>query len=376
MKIGVRLSLIFLVFGSIFFLPVIFAYSSDSSENSGGFCGTSTKGYCNYNSDCKIGGCSGQVCENRTQSSTTTCEYLDCYNKVKYNMNCGCFNNKCKWISNETEIEDDDNEIECDNHTYSNCPNGCIKKCVSSSNCDESNESCIGTADCDGEGSCYEKEDKEWKRRNITKEEFKEAIKEKNRIKFENKTGVECPDECKCTGVVMKCELEDGGREMTVYARSGNIIFQVKNINATTQVTLYQHNKTVYAVFKNNETKTIILPDEVKARIIAKLKTKAEIRNITLDENGTYYVMMKKKARLFWIIPVDENADGQVDAQTGQVIVVKGPWWGFLAKDVKEEQLLGASCGTVTPGTNNECCQNKGYSFWDESKAECTFSGE
>ena len=71
------------------------------------------------------------------------------------------------------------------------------------------------------------KEDKEGKKRNITKEEIKEAIKEKNRIKFEDKTGVECTDNCTCQGVVMKCPLENGGREMTVYAKSGNIIFQV-----------------------------------------------------------------------------------------------------------------------------------------------------
>ncbi len=40
--------------------------------------------------------------------------------------------------------------IECEQYKYSNCPEGCIKKCVGS---------CPVCADCEGEGSCYCQED-------------------------------------------------------------------------------------------------------------------------------------------------------------------------------------------------------------------------
>ena len=236
---------------------------------------------------------------------------------------------------NKTGNDDDENEIECDNYNYSSCPTGCFKKCANS-DCIDSNGTILADCSCDGKGSCYEKEDKEWKRGNLTKEEIKEAIKEKNRIKFEERTGQNCTDNCICTGVVMKCELEDGTREMTIYAKSGNIIFQVKNVNASTQVTLYHHNKTTYAVFKNNETKEIVLPDKIQEKIREKIKAKIENQNITLNEDGFYEVRMQKRARLFFLFPLREKVQLQLDAENGEVIKLRNPWWGFLAKDIRE----------------------------------------
>jgi eight-cysteine-cluster-containing protein len=61
------------------------------------FCGRSTFAPCLSNSDCKIGGCSGQVCEGKDERSITTCEWKDCYNAEKYNLTCQCINNKCQW---------------------------------------------------------------------------------------------------------------------------------------------------------------------------------------------------------------------------------------------------------------------------------------
>jgi hypothetical protein len=36
-----------------------------------------------------------------------------------------------------------------------------------------------------------------------------------------------------------------------------------------------------------------------------------------------------------------------------------------------DENIVGASCGTVTPGYQNECCVNKGYSGWDAEEFKC-----
>ena len=46
---------------------------------------------------------------------------------------------------------------------------------------------------------------------------------------------------------------------------------------------------------------------------------------------------MRKRARLFLLIPVREKVKAQVDPETGQVIKIRNPWWGFLARDVAEE---------------------------------------
>ena len=256
---------------------------NETEEIEDDFCGTSTEAVCQVNSDCVTGGCSGQICQGVNEEGTiTTCEALACYNAKKYNVQCGCFNEKCQWKNRNAEQERN-------------------------------------------------------RAKNITKEQIKKIVTERNRIKFEERTGVECPDNCKCTGVTMKCQLEDGGREMTVYAKSGNIIVQVKGINATTQVTLYHHNNKTYGIFENNETKEIILPDRVKEKIQERLKTKIENPNITLNGDGYYQVQTKKKARLFFLFPVREKVQLQLDAENGEVVKIRNPWWGFLARDISEE---------------------------------------
>lgn len=200
------------------------------------------------------------------------------------------------------------------------------------------------------------------------------AIEAKNRLRAYYTNQSECPNNCTCSGSVVKCELKNG-REMTVRAgNSGNVIVQVKGENMTTNVTLYQHEGKVYGIFRNNKTKVVnLLPDQVRERLREKIKAQLEIRNITLDENGTYKVEARKRARLFFIFPIKEKVRTEVNAETGQVIRTKISWWGFLARDRKQEQLVGG-CGTVTPGQNDACCQNNGYDYWNSANSECEFN--
>ena len=62
------------------------------------FCGSSTKGVCSSDDDCIAGGCSGQVCQSKSDEQMfTTCEYRDCYDNEKYNLECKCVENECTW---------------------------------------------------------------------------------------------------------------------------------------------------------------------------------------------------------------------------------------------------------------------------------------
>lgn len=61
-----------------------------------GFCGFSTFKVCSDNSECSIGGCSGQVC-GASEDFVSTCEYRDCYDADAYNLKCKCVNEKCQW---------------------------------------------------------------------------------------------------------------------------------------------------------------------------------------------------------------------------------------------------------------------------------------
>lgn len=204
----------------------------------------------------------------------------------------------------------------------------------------------------------------------MTQAEIQELTQEKNKLKIQTQTQ-ECPDNCTCVGSVTKCDLGDGGREMTIRAgKSGNIIVQVKGVNMSTNVELYKLDGEVYGAFKNNQIRNInILPDEVKERIRARINANIEGEIIELDEEGVYQVQVRKRANFLGLFPVRERVRMEINSETGEVIRVRTSWWGFLARD-EIEQLIGG-CGTVTPGMNDECCQNQGYEFWNSETVQC-----
>ncbi len=204
---------------------------------------------------------------------------------------------------------------------------------------------------------------------NITRTNKTKDLKERLQI-YLNAT--ECPEDCICSGSTIKC-LVNGQRTMTIIAgRSGNIIIQVKGVNATTSVTLYKGDGKLYGEF-NNETKRIHDPEQIKEKIRQRKQARWEEHNITLDEDGYYRVQSKKKARLFFLIPVREKVRTQIDAETGEIIKIRNPWWGFLARDIRGP-VLGGSCATVSPDSVDECCIDKGYDIWDAEEGECVFS--
>lgn len=161
---------------------------------------------------------------------------------------------------------------------------------------------------------------------------------EKEELKFYNKSR-DCPEECTCSGSTIKCISEDGKRTMTIYAgKSGNVIVQVKETNMSTNVTLYKNEEgKVYGVFNGNKTHEVMLPDEVKEKLQNHTRVKYYNESINLTEDGYYVMSMNKKSRLFFIFPVREHTKAGVNAETGEAVKVRNPWWGFLAKDVKEK---------------------------------------
>ncbi|MEK6945583.1 MAG: hypothetical protein AABW63_02210 [Nanoarchaeota archaeon] len=163
-------------------------------------------------------------------------------------------------------------------------------------------------------------------------------VRERQRLKFEDRTNQTCPTNCTCMGVVMKCPLEGGGSQMTIFAgKSGNIIIQIKGENMTTNVTIYNDNGTLIGEFGNGEIKEIkITPDQLKVKFREKEKIELEDEEIELKDNGFYEYKGKKNARLLAVIPVKEHVTSEIDPETGEVKVVKTSWWGFLARDKKD----------------------------------------
>ncbi len=56
---------------------------------------------CTADSDCSVGGCSGQVCTTaaKAEGLITTCEYMEEYGCLKL-TSCGCANGMCAWQQN------------------------------------------------------------------------------------------------------------------------------------------------------------------------------------------------------------------------------------------------------------------------------------
>ncbi len=209
--------------------------------------------------------------------------------------------------------------------------------------------------------------------RALTQTQVQEIKKETNRIRAQTQEN-ECPNNCTYTGYIKKSELEKG-REMNVRAgQSGNVIFQVKGVEGSTNVTLYKSEGRIYGVFKNNNTKEVrVMPDMVKDKIRERLARELEDEEIELDEDGIYQYRAKKQVKLFGFIRTRIRVRAEINAETGELVRIKNSWWAFLTSD-DTEPIIGASCGTVSPNSRNECCINKGYDLWNEEILECKLS--
>ena len=278
------------------------------------------------------------------------------------------FTNGCV-DSCELARQDSDNPIMCTEAITMGCDCG-ESECWNGEACEDNDDD--STTQGNNDSTTQSDDDSTTQVRVLTQAQIQNIKKSQNRVRAYNGTG-ECPEDCTCTGSTTKCGLK-GDRTMTITAgQSGNVIVQVKGVNASTNVTLYKSEEKLYGVF-NDETKRILTPEQVQEKIRERKQKTWEEHNITLDEEGYYRVQSKKKARLFFLIPVREKVRTQVDAETGEIIKIRNPWWGFLANDIKGEELVGASCGTVNPDNADECCQNKGYDVWDTEALECIFS--
>ncbi|MEK6917776.1 MAG: hypothetical protein AABW51_02405 [Nanoarchaeota archaeon] len=298
-----------------------------------GYCSENTTSFINYTCPeiCLDGRCKANV-------TTTTCdEDSDCPSGKE------CEDGRCVIDDdddNETE-DDDENETDGDNDDFNDkvCCKLYMKQEIKNGFEERTKYLWIDR------DSCTSRENK--KDKIFTKEIMNDTslcrgkfeVKEKQRIKFEDRTGQTCPENCTCTGVVMKCPLEGGGRQMTIFAgKSGNIIIQIQGVNVTTNISIYSENGTLIGEFGNGDIKIIkITPDQLKIKFREKEKIELEDEEIELKDDGFYEYKGKKNARLLWTVPVRERVVTEIDPETGEITKTKSSWWGFLARDKKSE---------------------------------------
>lgn len=93
---------------------------------------------------------------------------------------------------------------------------------------------------------------------------------------------------------------------------------------------------------KNAEVK--IMPDTASEKALEQLKIKVcseendcqiELKEVGSKENirAAYEVQLQKQAKLLGLFRTKMQVQAQVDAENGEVIQVKKPWWAFLASE-------------------------------------------
>ena len=144
------------------------------------------------------------------------------------------------------------------------------------------------------------------------------------------------------------------GKQIMVRELAQNrLLLQVNNISADCACELTQEqvqNKTKLKMTLSNGRKAEIkiMPDVASERALERLRLKAcsadNNCSIKLKEVGSgnktqlvYELQAERHSKLLWIFRKKMQVKAQIDAETGELIRVKKPWWAFLASEPTEE---------------------------------------
>ena len=86
------------------------------------------------------------------------------------------------------------------------------------------------------------------------------------------------------------------------------------------------------------------MPDTASERAMERLRLKVcseendcqiELKEVGKGEQvkAVYEVKAQKQAKLFWLFRIKMQVRAQIDAESGEVIRTKKPWWAFLASE-------------------------------------------
>ncbi len=108
---------------------------------------------------------------------------------------------------------------------------------------------------------------------------------------------------------------------------------------------LRENNRTRLRVKLSNgrDAEIKIMPDRASETALARLRLKVcnESNNCSfeLKEVGSklaYELRAEKKARIFGLFRTRMRVESQIDAESGEIIMSKKPWWAFLASESDE----------------------------------------
>jgi len=148
--------------------------------------------------------------------------------------------------------------------------------------------------------------------------------------------------------------INEIGQMMRVQSQANNRIrLEVGGVSADCGLNLTQkqvQNKTkLYTELSNGKNAEIkIMPDTASEKALERLRLKVcseeDGCQIELKEVGSgeqtklaYELKTQKQSKIFGLFKAKMQVQAQVNAENGEIIRVKKPWWAFLASEPEEE---------------------------------------
>ena len=161
------------------------------------------------------------------------------------------------------------------------------------------------------------------------------------------------------TGDGQRIQLQDGehvgedGQKMMIKTEANNQVrLEVGGESAKTSMKINQETsdgKTKLSTQLSNgrDVEIKIMPDMASENALERLRlkncTEADGCSIELKEVGegedmklAYEVKTQRQSKVLGLFGANMDVEAQVDAETGEVISVKKPWWAFLASEPEE----------------------------------------
>ncbi len=138
-------------------------------------------------------------------------------------------------------------------------------------------------------------------------------------------------------------------REIEFEANGEEIRLRIQNHTTMTKLNITEelndNNETILVIQRGNQTREIkIMPDTASETALTRLRLKVcnETNNCTIElkdvgqRNETrhaYEIQVQRHYKLLGLFKAKAENRIQVDAENGEVIQTKKPWWSFLASE-------------------------------------------
>ena len=142
--------------------------------------------------------------------------------------------------------------------------------------------------------------------------------------------------------------MNEAGEKMKIESKEGNgINLRVRNVTMHSDMNITEEmvqNRTMLRVKLSNglNSEVKVMPDKASETALARLGAKCEENNcsIELKEVGTgnqtraaYEIKTQKESKVLGLFKAQMKVQAQVDAESGEIIQTRKPWWAFLATE-------------------------------------------